>query len=464
MKASILSIGDELLLGQTLDTNGQWLAQQLSAVGCDIVDHRTVGDDQAGIERALREMTPHCQTIVITGGLGPTDDDLTRQAIAAVAGVQLQLRQEWLDRITAYFARLNRPMADRNKVQAMLPVGSELIDNPVGTACGMKVVLSGKGQGAREQGHSATCPLPLDTCPSVFAMPGVPKEMKPMFTNHILPWIKQQSGGAVILQRTLHTFGVGESNVAEKLGDLMRRDRNPSVGTTVSNQIVSLRINARFSSIDEAQKQVDQTIAACREKLGDAIYGQDGESIAEVVAKLLIGSPQSTIDNPQSTIQTVTTAESCTGGLLAKYLTDIPGSSAYYKQGFIVYSNKAKTDRLGVSENIINVHGAVSEAVVLAMAKNARRLTKSDYALAISGVAGPDGGSPAKPVGTVCIALAHLPKATEPGKKNTDREYEVFVVARTFTFTGDREMIRDRAAKMALMLLRFRLLGVAMPF
>lgn len=462
MKASILSIGDELLLGQTLDTNGQWLAQQLSAVGCDIVDHRTVGDDQAGIERAIREMMPHCQAILITGGLGPTDDDLTRQAIAAVAGVELELRNEWLDRITAYFARLNRPMAERNKIQAMLPAGSELIDNPVGTACGMKLAISNQRQGASED--PAACPLPLGTCPSVFAMPGVPKEMKPMFTNHILPWIKQQSGGAVILQRTLHTFGVGESNVAEKLGDLMRRDRNPSVGTTVSNQIVSLRINARFSAIDEAQKQVDQTIAACRERLGETIYGQDGESIAQVVAKLLIGSGQSTIDNPPSTIQTVTTAESCTGGLLAKYLTDIPGSSAYFKQGFIVYSNKAKTERLGVSENIINVHGAVSEPVVIAMAKNARRLTKSDFALSISGIAGPDGGSPAKPVGTVCIALAHLPKATEPGKKNVDREDEVFIVARTFTFTGDREMIRDRAAKMALTMLRFRLLGVATPF
>ncbi len=231
----------------------------------------------------------------------------------------------------------------------------------------------------------------------IFVMPGVPKEMKIMFTKDVLPHIARAGGGAVILSRTLHTFGLGESAIAEKLGELMNRRRNPSVGTTVAGGIVSLRINARFPSLEEAQKQLEETSTACRVALGDLIFGQDDETLPTVVADLLKKT-----EKPQ----TVTTAESCTGGLLAKMLTDIPGSSAYFTQGWVTYSNQAKYDRLGVSMEVLNLNGAVSEVVVELMAKNARRLAKSDYALSISGIAGPDGGSPTKPVGTVCIALA----------------------------------------------------------
>lgn len=435
MRASILSIGDELVLGQTLDTNTQWLAQQLASVGCDIAEHRTVGDDQAAIEAAIASAAAGCDVLLISGGLGPTDDDLTRQAVAKVLGVQLQLNQGWLDRMTAFFKARNRPMVDRNKIQAYLPAGAEMLDNPVGTACGFWLTLPSS---------------------RLYAMPGVPKEMMPMFMNYALPWIRQSAGGAVILQKTVHTFGVGESQLAEMLGDLMDRKRNPSVGTTVSNNVVSLRINARFATATEGAAALRETVDACKAKLNDVIYGEGEESLAIAVSRLL---------NPCSGVVTsVTTAESCTGGLVAKYLTDVPGSSAYFKQGFIVYSNQTKTERLGVSENIINVHGAVSEPVVIAMAKHARRLAKADYALAVSGIAGPDGGTPTKPVGTVCIALAHLPKAPRPGMKNVDREDEVFVLARTFNFPGDREGIRDRAAKMALAMLRFKLLDVPLPF
>lgn len=434
MKAIILSIGDELVLGQTLDTNSHWLAQQLAAAGCDILEHRTVGDDQDAIRSAVASAAGRCDCLLITGGLGPTDDDLTRQAVAAFAGVPLELNQPWLDRIVGFFAQRKRPMAERNKIQAMLPAGSEVLDNPNGTACGF------------------CCPLPPARC-RLFAMPGVPKEMKPMFTNHVLPWIRQSAGGAVILQKTVHTFGLGESNVAEALGDLMDRTRNPSVGTTVSNNVVSLRINARFASPAEAETHMSSTVEACRQKLGDLIYGEDDTTLAHAVAALLTGQRA-----------TVTTAESCTAGLLAKYLTDIPGSTAYFEQGFVVYSNQSKYDRLGVNDHIINTFGAVSEPVVLTMAKNARRLAKADYALAISGIAGPTGGTAAKPVGTVCIALAHLPEGSRrPGRLN-EREDEVTVIARTFNFGGDREMIRDRAAKMALAMLRFRLLDKPLPF
>lgn len=432
MKAILLSIGDELVLGQTIDTNSAWLAQQLAGVGCGVVRHVTVGDDQGDLEEALRAAASS-DVIVATGGLGPTDDDLTRFAVAAVAGTDLVMNPHWLARIEEFFRLRNRPMVERNKVQAMLPAGAVALDNPHGTACGFSITLPG---GA----------------PAYF-LPGVPKEMKPMFSGFVLPEIRRRSGGAVVLQRTLHTFGVGESQVAEMLGDLMRRGRNPSVGTTVSNNIVSLRINCRGATRDEAEQAMTDTIAACAARLDDLVFGSDEATLQSVVARLLTEAKS-----------TVTTAESCTGGLLAKYLTDIPGSSACFTQGFVTYSNEAKRARLGVSENVINVHGAVSEPVAIAMARNARRLADADYALAISGIAGPGGGTPIKPVGTVCIALAQLPPPGERATRTRDREDEVSVVARTFNFPGDREMIRDRAAKMAMALLRYRLLGKPPPF
>jgi nicotinamide-nucleotide amidase len=268
-------------------------------------------------------------------------------------------------------------------------------------------------------------------------MPGVPKEMTAMFTRDVLPHIRAAGGGAVILSRSLHTFGMGESSVAEKLGDLMKRDRNPSVGTTVSEGVVSLRINSRFDTQEAAQQQLDQTTEACRAVLGELIYGQDEQTLQEVVGRMLTEKRQK-----------VTTAESCTGGLLAKMITDVSGSSDYFRMGFVTYSNQAKYERLGVSMEIINVYGAVSESVVQAMATNAKRLAKADFALAISGVAGPTGGSPTKPVGMVCIAMAD----------------ETGMQARTFNFPGDRDWIRQRAAKMALTMLRYRLLGKEMPF
>jgi nicotinamide-nucleotide amidase len=277
-------------------------------------------------------------------------------------------------------------------------------------------------------------------------MPGVPKEMKTMFVKDVLPFIKDKSGGAVILSRTLHTFGMGESAVAEKLGTLMKRGSNPSVGTTVANGIVSLRVNARFGSLAEAREQLEKVSDACEAALGDLIFGRDEETLPHAVADLL-----RTGENKK----TVATAESCTGGLLAKMLTDLPGSSAYFTQGWVTYSNLSKYERLGVPTDVINVYGAVSENVVELMARNARRLAKSTYALSISGIAGPDGGGPTKPVGTVCIGLA---------KPDPNDRAGVLVDKRTFILTGDREMIRDRAAKMALTMLRFELLGKAMPF
>ncbi len=478
MNAIILSIGDELVLGQTVDTNSAWLSQRLAAIGIGIAGHITVSDDQAAIERGIREAAETADVLIISGGLGPTEDDLTRQALAAVLNAPLELDDGWLQRLRAFFAQRGRPMPEANRIQAMIPRGARLIENTAGTAPGIyaeldrdsassaqhpggrcRLPVAGGQAGLRaenepkdESAAGSTESVPLDPAAAaslgagrstaqaspcrIFALPGVPKEMKIMFERDVLPVLRELGGGGVILSRTLHTFGLGESNVAELLGPLMQRGRNPSVGTTVSQGIVSLRINARFDSPDLAERELAATEAACRAILGDLVFGADGEQLAEVVGRML-----------QQRRQTVATAESCTGGLLAKLLTDTAGSSEWFGFGWITYANAAKVAQLGVPEAVLAEHGAVSEPVVRAMAEGARRLAQSDYALAVSGIAGPGGGTPDKPVGMVCIALASAEGTS----------------ARTFHFSGDREMVRDRSAKMALTMLRYHLLGQRLP-
>jgi nicotinamide-nucleotide amidase len=436
MNAILLSIGDELTLGQTLDTNSQWLAQQLTGIGYKPLAHLTVPDDQAAIRQALEESVGRCDVLLVSGGLGPTEDDLTRQALADFLEQPLELVPAALRNVERFFRLLRREMPARNKIQAMLPRTTEMIENSAGTAPGIYCNYQSGDQ---------------KTLCRIFIMPGVPKEMKIMFGRSIPPRLQQQPGGVgtTILSKTLHTFGPGESAIAEKLGGLMARERNPSVGTTVFNGYVSLRINAYFSSRDEAERQLAETEKQCRAALGDLIWGEDDELLQRVVFDLL----------KQKDV-TVATAESCTGGLLATYLTDTPGSSAVFNYGWVTYSNDAKHAQLNVSLDTLGRFGAVSEPVVLEMAREAAGLAGSDIALAISGIAGPDGGTALKPVGTVCIALVD----------SIDRNYDEDAKtkwpahARTFIFHGDREMIRDRSAKMALTMLRFHLLGRPLPF
>jgi nicotinamide-nucleotide amidase len=417
-QAIILSIGDELVLGQTVDTNSAWMSGQLAAVGYAVAAHMTVADDQPAIERAMLECSGRCDLLVVSGGIGPTEDDLTRQALAGAMGAPLVLDEGWLEKLRQFWGRRGQVMPAINQIQARIPAGATLLDNPVGTAAGMQAKLG--------------------AC-DIFVVPGVPKEMKAMFMSYVLPLAKRCGGGAAIVSRTLHTFGLGESTIAEKLGDLMQRDRNPSVGTTVANGVVSLRVNSRFESVERATREAQGVCDLCREKLGSLIFGEDEEALERVVGAMLHRGEQ---------CQLLATAESCTGGLLAKLITDMPGSSSYFQEGFITYSNEAKTDLLGVPAELIQQHGAVSEAVAVAMARGARERAKTDFALSITGIAGPDGGTASKPIGTVWIGLATAAS----------------VNARHFVFTGDRAMVRDRAAKMAMSMLRFELMGMGMPF
>ena len=409
MHAFIIGIGDELTLGQTVDTNSPWLSEQLTALGIPVLGHLVVPDDRAATAAALRQAAGAAELVLVTGGLGPTQDDLTRDALADAAGLPLEERPDALAAVAAWFKRHQRPMSDSNRVQALCPRGADWLDNDCGTAPGLRVRI----------GRA-----------SVYAFPGVPREMKAMFLRHLAPTLAAQSG-RVILTRTIRTFGEGESQIGERLGDLMRRERNPVVGTTVSLGVVSIRVRSESPTQTEAEATLQATVADIQSRVGNLIYGADDDTLARVVGRLL-----------KDRGLTLVTAESCTGGGVAAQLTDIPGSSVWFRGGWVVYSNALKTAALGVPEELIAEYGAVSEQVAHAMAVGAQERSGADCVLALTGIAGPDGGTPDKPVGTVWIVVVvsgqGLPALT----------------AQRFLFPGDRAAVRDRAGKTALNLLR----------
>ena len=413
MKAVILSIGDELIMGQTVDTNSAWLSARLADLGVMTRYHKTVADDTADVILALKEACGCAELVIVTGGLGPTEDDLTRHALADLLNRPLDLHPPSLDRIRLFFKSLGREMPAMNRIQAMIPRGVEVLPNDWGTAPGMKVKF-GKTL--------------------LFFFPGVPREMVKMVERDVLPLYEKNTGHALAVE-ALHIFGSGESTVAEKLGDLMRRDRNPLVGTTASKWVVTVRIRSEAPTRSLAQKQLAETVKAVEVRLGTLIYGRGEETLQGVVGRLVLNKGQK-----------VATAESCTGGLVAQCLTDEAGSSGFFPGGWVVYSNAMKTRELGVPAALIERDGAVSEAVACAMAEGALRRGDADWALSTTGIAGPGGGSPEKPVGTVWIGLAHRQGA------------EIKARAELFFLPGPRDTVRDRAAKSALNMLRLELM------
>ena len=415
MRAIIISIGDELVLGQSVDTNSAWLSRQLAQLGIAVAEHVTIGDDQPRIRDQLRGAGDLADIVIATGGLGPTDDDLTRHALADALGTEMTLHQPWLDRMQQFFVQLGRPMAQRNRIQAMIPQGCDVIDNPVGTACG----LSARIGRARE-----------------FFLPGVPSEMKPMFADTVLPALtelRSRKGTAqVIVTRTLRCFGAGESTVAEMLGPMMTRGRNPIVNCTVSDSMISIRINATAPDQPGGEKLIGPVEDQVRDRLGPLVFGCDQQTLPEVVGQLL-----------QQRHATIATAESCTGGLISKMLTDVAGASSYFISGWVTYSNNAKTDLLHVDPDLLQTHGAVSQPVARQLAAHARKTAATDYALSTTGIAGPGGGTAEKPVGLVFIGLA------------TAHE----VIVNRCVFPGNRAAVRRRAAYAALDMLRRQMLA-----
>jgi nicotinamide-nucleotide amidase len=411
MKAEVVSIGSELSSGVRLDTNGQWLAAQLAQIGVDVIYHSTVADDLPANLDVFRHAQSRADLVLVTGGLGPTKDDLTREVLAEVAGVPLEFHEPSLQWIESIFKMFNRPMPERNRVQAMFPVGSEVITNPNGTAPGIWLKAG-------------------NAC--FVCLPGVPREMKPMFTDWVVPRLRQEfSLGEVIVHRTIRCFGAGESQIEEMLGDLTKRGRQPEVGITASEATISLRVTAKGANTQQAQQLIEPDARFIYEKLGELIFGEDDVELHHAVAKALIKKNV-----------TISTAESCTGGMLGQMLTDTPGISQVYLGGYVTYSNDLKINLLGVPADILSRHGAVSEECAAAMAKNCRERTGSDLAVSITGIAGPDGGTPEKPVGLVYVGLA------------SSNEVKV----RNFKWGNDRKSTRVRAAKMALNLVRLQLL------
>ena len=411
-RAAILSIGDELVLGQTLDTNAPLLAGLLVDRGIPCVEHATVADDRAGIARAVARLAAIADMLIVTGGLGPTQDDLTRHGLADAMNDALIEDAQALEHVEAWFT--GRAMPEANRIQALRPSRATIIPNPHGTAPGL-------------QARVGQC--------DVFCLPGPPREMEPMFTAHVLPKLRPSR---TVRTRFIRLHGLGESDVAERLGDLMSRDRNPLVGTTASRAIITCRLRYEGSADPaSADRLLDETEADMLGRLEPYVFAVGEQTLPGAVLELL-----------RQRKETAAVVESCTGGLLGALFTDIPGSSDVFVGGWITYTNEMKRDRVGVPGSIIDKHGAVSRECATAMAEGGLARSGADHCLAITGIAGPGGGSPVKPVGTVWIALA---------SRNTT--HPAHVQARCFRFKAERTTVRDRSAKAALSMLRLHLIG-----
>lgn len=403
---SVISIGNELLSGQCLDTNRAWLGEQLSLAGLNVVSGFAVSDEISAIEESIAHATAQANIVLITGGIGPTDDDLTRDAVAKFLGVELEFRQELYAGIEDFFAKRNYPMVQKNRVQAYIPAGAKSLRNAVGTAPGFIVTKNAV---------------------TIAVMPGVPSEMKLMFSNEILPQIIDKAGKNVVVTKRIKCYGIGESNLNETLGDMLKRGQNPLINCTVNQGVITLHVVANSNDKKTAQEMIANKISQLQSLIGKFIFGYDNETLEGVLGKEL-----------QSRGKTIALAESCTGGLIAKLLTDLPGASDFFQCGWVTYSNAAKNRLLGVDAKLLEEKGAVSREVALEMAKGALERSCADVAVAVTGIAGPGGGSEEKPVGLVYIALVSSEKT--------------FV--EEFNFPPNREVCRLRTAQKAIAMVR----------
>jgi len=414
VNVEIISIGTELMHGLTVDTNSAWLSRRSAALGLRVGRHVTIADDASAIAEAVRGAVGQAGVVLVSGGLGPTVDDLTRQGLAAAMGQPLVEDEASLRSLEAFFQRLQRPMTDSNRLQALLPRGAQAIANVRGTAPGIRARLGGA---------------------VIYVMPGVPEEMRAMFERSIEPELAALGSGAAIVVRTICCFGATEANIGGQIEDLMAIGREPVVGITASEGVIRVRIVARGRDAASAAAMAEADAVEVRRRLGRLVFGEGDCTLQEAVADLLLASGLS-----------VATAESCTGGLLAKCLTDVPGSSGYFWGGFVTYANEAKVAQLGVPRGLIDQYGAVSQEVADAMARGCRRAIGAEVGISITGIAGPSGGTAEKPVGLVYLGLAD--------------EERCVVERRLMGEHLERASIRDRACKVALNMLRQKLMGL----
>jgi nicotinamide-nucleotide amidase len=415
MRAEILGVGTEILLGQISNSNAQWISQRLAEIGVDVLHHQAVGDNENRIRDAFRLALSRADVVLATGGLGPTQDDVTREGLAAALEVRLMRRPEIEDFLREKFRRLGRTMPESNLRQADVPEGARYILPDRGTAPGL---ICEAGEGKR-----------------VYIVPGVPAEMKEMMTNTIMPELAALAGPAALVSRLVKVTGVAESKVAEMLDDLFRASANPSIAYLASSGEVKVRITAKAASHGEAEELIGPVADEVARRLGSHVFTTNDEELEQVAGRLLKARRKS-----------VAAAESLTGGSLAVRLTSAPGSSEFFKGSAVCYTVEAKRDLLGVSKETIDGPGVVSEECAREMAQGARRVFDADIGVALTGVAGPDPHDD-KPVGTVCVALAA-----------DDREE-----TRSFRAPGDRQMVRRWAEQAALDLLRRYLEGEPEP-
>lgn len=412
MKAEIINIGDELLIGQVINTNASWMATQLNLAGLSVIQISVVPDEEEAIMNAITEAYGHADIILITGGLGPTKDDITKHTLCKYFDTKLVFDEHSYRNIEKIFGSRGIAVTELNRLQAELPGSCTPIDNHNGTAPGMWF----------EKDHKV-----------IISMPGVPFEMKPMMTNFIIPKLCAMFALGSIYHRTILTQGVGESFLAAILENWETSlPENIKLAYLPQPGIVRLRLSAKGKDLDTIKSQVETEVSKLQKIIPDLIYGYDEESLEEIIGQLLIAKGMS-----------LSTAESCTGGYIAHRITSVPGSSAYYKGSIVAYANEIKTAFLSVSEADLALYGAVSEPVVKQMAEEVMRKTGSTFAIATSGIAGPDGGSEEKPVGTTWIAIS--------GPQGT--------LTKKYSLGDERGRNIQRASVTALNLLRKTILG-----
>ncbi len=410
LSAEIIAIGSELLTPTKTDTNSLWLTEKLNDIGIEVMLKTIVGDDGSRLEETVRDAIKRSDVVITTGGLGPTEDDITRQCTANAVGRKLVYHDDIEERIRERFRGWGREMPDINKRQAYVIEGAEILPNPNGSAVGMLAEIDRR---------------------LLIVLPGPPRENQAMFLEHVLPRLKAIAGEVYVKRRTLKVSGMGESAVDEIAAPIYTS--YPTVQTSIlfNKADVEIHVAAQASNPDEAARTANEVAEKLAAALGSAVFSTNGENIEEVVGSML-----------RARNETLAVAESCTGGLIGQRLTDVPGSSAYFIEGSITYSNAAKVRTLGVAAAILDEHGAVSAECAEAMASGMREYAHVDHAISVTGIAGPEGGTESKPVGTVFIGYA--------GPNG--------VRSKKIVLPGDRYLIRWRSSQAALDLLRRELL------
>ncbi len=411
MRAEIITVGTEILLGDILNTNTHYLSNELANMGIDIYYQTTVGDNEERLLNQLNDSLKRSDLIILTGGLGPTQDDITKEVCAKYLNLQMELHKESWDKIVEIYDKMKRIPTENNRKQAYFPVDSTILPNKYGTAPGCIMQKDNK---------------------TIIVMPGPPKEMQPMFDNYVKPFLLKDNS-YVLKSKVLRIIGVGESKIENDLLDLIDKQTNPTIATYAKDGECTVRITAKSKNIEEVEDLILPVYKEIKNRFKEKVYGEDETTIEDEVAKLLVNNNLK-----------IAVAESCTGGMVSSALINYPGISSVFMEGCVTYSNEAKMMSLGVKEETLNTFGAVSEECAKEMAEGVSKRHNTNIGLSTTGIAGPEGGSEDKPVGLVYMGITINNKT----------------IVKKYVFNGDRQQIRNRACKTLLNDLRLELLNI----